>query len=177
VRVPGQEWDIGDPEPTDVICVIDDFAEEGDPDSPQWGRTVNGGDWKGYKNGGKVYLTWPVFPGGGRCVVSAEQIVTTTLGNVNQGGIVDRLVECPLCKGDGCVVCYGTGVVKQRNLDRARENSGWSEAALLRLWYMVTTPLERRRARIKAQRAWLEQNEPPSRLDNLDWERRRPPGE
>lgn len=99
--------------------------------------------------------------------------MTTTLGNVNKGGSVDRLVECPLCKGDGCVVCYGSGVVKQRNLDRAREDDG----ALLRLWELIAAPVRCRRERTREQRRYLEQNEPPSRLDNLDREHRRPPGE
>lgn len=51
-------WDIGDPEPpADVIGVMDDFADDDEEDSPRWGRT-HSGDWKGYKNGGKVYLPW-----------------------------------------------------------------------------------------------------------------------
>jgi hypothetical protein len=88
----------------------------------------------------------------------------------NQGGSVDRLVECPLCKGLGCVVCHETGVVKQRNLDRAREpaDDGWSEAALMRLWRMIVGPMRCRRERTREQRRYLEQNESPSRLDDLD---------
>jgi hypothetical protein len=50
-------WDIGDPEPEGVNAVVDDSDPDGD-DSPRWGRTVRDGDWKGYKNGGKVYLSW-----------------------------------------------------------------------------------------------------------------------
>ena len=50
-------WDIGTPEPEGVGAVNDytypDDLE--DQDSPSWGRTYDG-DWKGYKNGSKVYL-------------------------------------------------------------------------------------------------------------------------
>lgn len=49
-------WDIGDSEPEGVIGVHDGTDNDGD-DSPRWGRTYSG-DWKGYKNGGKVYLDW-----------------------------------------------------------------------------------------------------------------------
>ncbi len=50
-------WDIGDPEPEpDVIVVLDGTDSDGE-DNPDWGRTYDG-DWKGYKNGGKVYLDW-----------------------------------------------------------------------------------------------------------------------
>lgn len=52
-------WDWGDPEPQDVIAV-EDYAEcdpVWDDDTSRWGRTP-GGEWKGYKNGGKVYLSW-----------------------------------------------------------------------------------------------------------------------
>jgi hypothetical protein len=86
---------------------------------------------------------------------------------------MDRLVECPLCKGLGCVICHETGVVKQRNLDRAREplpDLAWSEAALLRLWRMVVGPLVCRRERTRQQRRWLEEmdQQSPSRLDAED---------
>jgi hypothetical protein len=76
------------------------------------------------------------------------------------------LVECPLCKGQGCVICNETGFVKQRNLDRAREPD---DAGLLRLWGMLTGPVRGRRERTRQQRAWLEAVDPPSRLD---WEDR-----
>lgn len=52
-------YDCGDPEPVGVIQV-GDYTEDGyhleDDDSFLWGRTKS--DWKGYKNGGKVYLDW-----------------------------------------------------------------------------------------------------------------------
>jgi len=56
-------WDIGDPPPPDHVLVVrDDMGDDQDDDSNQWGRTrgnVDGsGEWKGYKNGGKVYLDW-----------------------------------------------------------------------------------------------------------------------
>jgi hypothetical protein len=52
------KWDIGDPEPEGVTSVLD-YAECDDYDhgSSHWGRT-SGGEWKGYKDGGKVYLSW-----------------------------------------------------------------------------------------------------------------------
>jgi diadenosine tetraphosphatase ApaH/serine/threonine PP2A family protein phosphatase len=51
-------WDIDDPEPAHVGHVHDLIAEDEDDDSAHWGRTELG-EWKGYKNGGKVYLDWP----------------------------------------------------------------------------------------------------------------------
>lgn len=49
-------WDIGDPEPEGVGSVHD--GTDGDEGcSPSWGRTYDG-EWKGYKDGGKVYLDW-----------------------------------------------------------------------------------------------------------------------
>ena len=55
-----RRWDIGDLEPDGVTSVRDLFADEYDDDSPYWGRCIgsSAGQWKGYKNGGKVYLTW-----------------------------------------------------------------------------------------------------------------------
>lgn len=53
-----RQWDIGDPEPAGVTAVDDNTCEPDDPDSGLWGRTVNGQEWKGYKNGFKVYLSW-----------------------------------------------------------------------------------------------------------------------
>ncbi len=49
-------WDIGDAEPEDVSVVLDGTDSDGE-DNPDWGRTYDS-DWKGYKNGGKVYLDW-----------------------------------------------------------------------------------------------------------------------
>lgn len=93
------------------------------------------------------------------------------------GVVVERMTECPICKGQGslwgasgCPVCTN-GMVKQRNLDRASEplpGSGWPVDALDRLWYMVTTRAQRRRIRNKAMRAYLEANDTPSNLDRLD---------
>lgn len=71
-------WDMGDAEPeTDVTKVLDCTApaDPEDADSDSWGRTYSG-DWKGYKNGGKVYLDWaelvrrwgPVTAEAPRCV-------------------------------------------------------------------------------------------------------------
>lgn len=56
-------WDIGDPPPpADVIAVWDCMSEFGDDDASRWGRTTRNtdgwGDWKGYKDGSKVYLPW-----------------------------------------------------------------------------------------------------------------------
>lgn len=44
------------PEPEGVLVVNDDTDNEGE-DSNRWGRTFDG-QWKGYKDGGKVYLEW-----------------------------------------------------------------------------------------------------------------------
>lgn len=64
-------WDLGadeNPPPAEVIGVFDYTGPERDfedPDDSRWGRVsapdpVTGGAvWKGYKNGGKVYLDWP----------------------------------------------------------------------------------------------------------------------
>lgn len=51
-------WDIGDPEPEGVGSVRDGFADDEDDDNNRWGKTTDGKHWKGYKNGGKVYLEW-----------------------------------------------------------------------------------------------------------------------
>jgi len=92
------------------------------------------------------------------------------------GVVMERMTECPLCKGSGCVVCHESGVVKQRNLDRAQEplpdDDGWSDAALLRLFRMVVVRRRvRKQHRARVQR-WLAENEPESRLDALDREHR-----
>lgn len=50
-------WDMGDPEPVGVGGVDDDTDGDCDGCSPHWGRTYQG-EWKGYKDGGKVYLDW-----------------------------------------------------------------------------------------------------------------------
>ena len=50
-------WDIGDPEPPADVLAVNDGTDNDGEDSPSWGRTYDG-DWKGYKNGGKVYLSW-----------------------------------------------------------------------------------------------------------------------
>lgn len=51
--------DIGSEQPAAVLQVMDYTGpgDEFDDDSPYWGRTDRG-EWKGYKNGGKVYLEW-----------------------------------------------------------------------------------------------------------------------
>lgn len=45
------------PEPEGVQVVNDDTDNEGE-DQNRWARTNNGTGWKGYKNGGSVYLEW-----------------------------------------------------------------------------------------------------------------------
>lgn len=51
-------WDMGSTEPEGVTAVYDcTLGDDDGGDSWEWGRTYDG-DWKGYKNGGKVYLTW-----------------------------------------------------------------------------------------------------------------------
>ena len=55
-------FDIGDPEPEDVLRLVDYRAEYYEPDlpdvwNPYWGRTPSG-QWKGYTDGGKTYLMW-----------------------------------------------------------------------------------------------------------------------
>gem|GEM_PF-5460742 len=49
-------WDIGDPEP-DGVQGVRDHTHDCDQDNPEWHRTYDG-EWKGYKDGGKVYLDW-----------------------------------------------------------------------------------------------------------------------
>ena len=49
-------WDFGDPEPEGVLAVLDHTDGDGD-DSREWARTYDG-EWKGYKDGSKVYLDW-----------------------------------------------------------------------------------------------------------------------
>lgn len=51
-------WDMGSGEPPEEVQAVLDYTAEGEgEDSPHWGRTRSG--WKGYKDGGKVYLDWP----------------------------------------------------------------------------------------------------------------------
>ena len=51
-------WDLGSGEPPEEVQAVLDYTAEGEgEDSPHWGRTASG--WKGYKDGGKVYLDWP----------------------------------------------------------------------------------------------------------------------
>lgn len=51
-------FDIGDAEPDGVTSVDDHTAPvDWDEEPSHWGRTRDG-QWKGYKNGGKVYLDW-----------------------------------------------------------------------------------------------------------------------
>lgn len=50
-------WDIGAPEPDAVTGVHDGTDGDCDGCSPSWGRTYQS-QWKGYKDGGKVYLEW-----------------------------------------------------------------------------------------------------------------------
>jgi hypothetical protein len=54
---------------------------------------------------------------------------------LEQGESMAEMVECPCCRGGGCVVCHGWGRVKRANLDRARD--GWDPEALNRLTVMV----------------------------------------
>ena len=42
---------------------------------------------------------------------------------------MSEMVECPAGR---CVICGQTGLVKKANLDRAREDDAWSDAAALR---------------------------------------------
>jgi len=56
----GTRWDLGDAEPEGVDHVHDLIAEDDPietPDSAHWGRTASG-EWKGYKDHGKRYLSW-----------------------------------------------------------------------------------------------------------------------
>ncbi len=60
IHTTASRWDVGDPEPPPDVIGVRDYTD-GDCDgcSPHWGRTVNDpGTWKGYKDGGKVYLSW-----------------------------------------------------------------------------------------------------------------------
>lgn len=55
-------FDIGDPEPEDVLRLVDYRKEALHPGylggwAPYWGRTYSG-QWKGYTDGGKTYLMW-----------------------------------------------------------------------------------------------------------------------
>jgi len=51
-------WDINDPEPEGVGSVRDHTYDPADDEGNwHWGRTTDG-DWKGYKDGYKVYLGW-----------------------------------------------------------------------------------------------------------------------
>ena len=64
-------FDQGDPEPGDEVLVLLDYTapdhdEIFDHDSPRWSAVAAGETWasspkrwKGYKNGGKVYIDWP----------------------------------------------------------------------------------------------------------------------
>lgn len=52
-------WDMGDPPPPEEVTGVRDYTGNGEydtEDSSHWARTPSG--WKGYKNGGKVYLDW-----------------------------------------------------------------------------------------------------------------------
>ncbi len=61
-----RRWDVGSEHPpVDVQVLADHTAEDDvrdDQDSWTWGRVsapdAGGAVWKGYKNGGKVYLDW-----------------------------------------------------------------------------------------------------------------------
>lgn len=96
---------------------------------------------------------------------------------ITTGVAMERMTECPLCKGEGsrwgaggCPICVN-GLVKQRNLDRSREDTAGS-LALLRFCELLVAPVKRRRERTRQQRAWLEANDQPSRLDRADWDDR-----
>lgn len=95
---------------------------------------------------------------------------------MTSGVAMERMTECPLCKGEGshwgaggCPICVN-GLVKQRNLDRSREDAAGS-LALLRFFELVG-PVKRWRERTRQQRAWLEENDLPSKLDRADWDHR-----
>lgn len=50
-------WDMGDEIPTEVLSVTDGTEDDCDGCSPTWGRTYTPGEWKGYKDGGKCYVS------------------------------------------------------------------------------------------------------------------------
>ena len=50
-------FDMGSEEPESVTGLRDYTDGDCDDCSPYWGRTYSG-EWKGYKDGGKVYLDW-----------------------------------------------------------------------------------------------------------------------
>lgn len=49
---------MGDPEPENIVMLNDDSSADCDCSSSAWSRTYTPGEWKGYKDGGKVYLQW-----------------------------------------------------------------------------------------------------------------------
>jgi hypothetical protein len=54
-------WDTGDQPPDDTVIGLCDYTDGQDCNgcSNAWGRvTGRNGEWKGYKDGGKVYLDW-----------------------------------------------------------------------------------------------------------------------
>lgn len=56
-----RSWDMGDAEPGDVRVLTDDTDSDGDDSSDVWSLTTHdepGMRWKGYKDGGKVYVSW-----------------------------------------------------------------------------------------------------------------------
>lgn len=78
------------------------------------------------------------------------------------GGVVlEKMVLCPLCGGGGCAICREKGVVKQANVDRARDG-----------WVGFGPTLSQRWREHRARKAWvrqmLEQHDGPSRLDRED---------
>jgi hypothetical protein len=92
-----------------------------------------------------------------------------TKGDAMTGGIVmEKMVSCPLCKGGGCAICRETGVVKQANVDRARDGG----------WVGFGPTLGQRWREHRAKKAWvrkmLEQYD--SELSRLDREDRRERG-
>jgi hypothetical protein len=85
-------------------------------------------------------------------------------GDVMTGGsALEKMTECPSCRSKGCGVCFGTGAVKQANVDRAREGWVGFGPSLGQRW-------REHRAKKAWVRQWLEQHEPLSRLDNADRE-------
>lgn len=50
-------FDIGDAEPENIV-MLTDYTDGSDDSSPVWSKTYTPREWKGYKDGGKVYLQW-----------------------------------------------------------------------------------------------------------------------
>src|SRR6478735_5674636 len=59
-RTMSGRWDTGDPQPDDNVIGICDYTDGQDCSgcSNAWGKVVRSNEWKGYKDGGTVYLDW-----------------------------------------------------------------------------------------------------------------------